>query len=169
MAWGGGQQQNRGGGNGGQHGGAGGQSKPNTGALFENNRKEQDSHPDQNGSCEFECPHCGGTWASWISGWFKESKKDGKQFLSLSFRPKDQQGQGGGNRGGGGGQQRSQGGGQQNGGSNGGGGGWNNQRNGQQRQGGFQGSSRAGPNVSGNWRENPPRNGGGDIDDHIPF
>lgn len=161
MAWGGGQQQNRGGGNGG-----GGQSKPNTGALFENNRKEQDSHPDQNGSCEFECPHCGGTWSSWISGWFKESKKDGKPFLSLSFRPKDQQNGGGrGNGGGGGGQQRSnQGGGQQ-----GGGGGWGNQRNGQSRQGGFQGSSRAGPNVGGNWRDNPPRNKDGDIDDHIPF
>lgn len=166
MAWGNGGGNNNRGGNGG--GGGNGGSKPNTGALFENDKKQSDNHPDQNGSCDIECPHCGATWASWVSGWFKQSKA-GKNYLSLSFRPKEENGGGqGGNRGGGGGggQQRNnnQGGGQQQG---GGGGGWNRgQQNGQRAEGsgGWQGSKKAYPPLNDSWR-----NKHGDIEDEIPF
>lgn len=66
------------------------EAKPNTGSIFNNDRKEQDSHPDRTGQGLIECPHCNGSWETWINGWLKKTK-DGKPFLSLSFRPKDQQ------------------------------------------------------------------------------
>lgn len=59
-----------------------------TGALFVNDKKQSDNHPDRKGSCEIDGVEY------WISGWIKKTK-DGKQFLSLSFRVKDE-GSGGG-------------------------------------------------------------------------
>jgi hypothetical protein len=56
----------------------------NKGSLFKNDRKEQDSHSDYNGSINIE----GNEY--WINAWVKESKKDGKKFFSLSVKPKDQ-------------------------------------------------------------------------------
>jgi uncharacterized protein (DUF736 family) len=52
------------------------------GALFKNDRKEKDTHPDYKGQCEID-----GT-EYWISAWIKESKA-GKKFMSLSFEDKD--------------------------------------------------------------------------------
>jgi hypothetical protein len=154
MAWGGGnnrggggQQQNRGGGNGGGNGGN--YDNTNRGALFENDKKNSDKHPDHKGSCDIQCPACGATFAMWLSGWFKTAKQSGAQFMSLSFQAKEENGNGGGGNGG----ERSQG--------NGQGGG---QNRGQGGGGGWQGNKRAGPNVSGSWR-----NKGGDIEDEIPF
>ena len=56
----------------------------NKGSLFKNDRKEQDTHADYNGSINIE----GNEY--WINAWVKESKKDGKKFFSLSVKPKDQ-------------------------------------------------------------------------------
>lgn len=56
----------------------------NRGSIFINDRKEQDSHPDWKGSINVN-----GT-DYWISGW-KKSSKEGKKFISLSVREKDQE------------------------------------------------------------------------------
>lgn len=71
--------------------------KPNSGSMFNNDRKEKDSHPDRTGQGSVDCPHCGSTINLWLNGWVKRTK-DGLQFLSISFRPKeDRKGQGRGN------------------------------------------------------------------------
>lgn len=57
----------------------------NRGSLFKNDKKEQDSHADYNGSINIE-----GT-EFWLNAWVKESKKDGKKYFSLSVKPKQQQ------------------------------------------------------------------------------
>lgn len=54
----------------------------NRGALFKNNRKEKDSHPDYNGSLNV------GGHDYWISAWLKTDKNGGK-FMSLSVKQKD--------------------------------------------------------------------------------
>lgn len=53
-----------------------------SGALFKNDRKEKDTHPDYKGQCEID-----GT-EYWISAWLKTSK-EGRKFMSLAFEPKD--------------------------------------------------------------------------------
>jgi uncharacterized protein (DUF736 family) len=55
-----------------------------SGALFKNDKKESERHPDYRGSCEIN-----GT-EFWISAWLKESKS-GTKFMSLAFTPKDEQ------------------------------------------------------------------------------
>jgi hypothetical protein len=54
----------------------------NKGSLFRNNKKEEDRHPDFNGSINVE-----GT-EYWLNAWIKESKKDGTKFFSLSVKEK---------------------------------------------------------------------------------
>ena len=54
----------------------------NTGALFKNDRKETERHPDYNGSCEVNGVEM------WMSAWIKTSK-GGKKFMSVTL--KDQQ------------------------------------------------------------------------------
>jgi hypothetical protein len=59
--------------------------KPGSGSLFENARKQSDSHPDMTGSINVNGVEC------WFSGWWKDGKS-GTQFLSVSIgKPKDQQ------------------------------------------------------------------------------
>jgi hypothetical protein len=55
----------------------------NSGALFPNDRKEADNHPDRTGSALI------GGVEYWVNGWIKEGSKG--KFLSLSFKQKDQQ------------------------------------------------------------------------------
>lgn len=52
------------------------------GVLYRNENKTSENHPAYSGSV-----NVGGT-DYWLSGWIKESKKDGKKFFSLSVRPK---------------------------------------------------------------------------------
>ena len=58
--------------------------KDNTGSIFVNDRKTEDTHPDRTGSAMI-----GGT-EYWVHGWLRKSTK-GAQYLALSFRPKDAQ------------------------------------------------------------------------------
>jgi len=53
------------------------------GVLYRNENKTSENHPDYSGSVNVS-----GT-DYWLSGWLKESKKDGKKFFSLSVRPKN--------------------------------------------------------------------------------
>ena len=55
----------------------------NRGALFVNQRKETEKHPDYNGNINIDGKEF------WVSGWKSFSKKDGKMYLSLSIKPKD--------------------------------------------------------------------------------
>ena len=53
----------------------------NRGALFRNDRKEEDSHPDYRGNLNVD-----GT-EYWVSAWLKTSK-EGTKYMSLSVKPK---------------------------------------------------------------------------------
>jgi uncharacterized protein (DUF736 family) len=55
----------------------------NRGAIFKNDDKQQDNHPDYKGSLNVNGVDL------WISAWLKTSEKTGKKFLSLSVKPKD--------------------------------------------------------------------------------
>jgi len=60
-----------------------GYDNTNRGVLFnERDKKVKDEDRDYNGTLNVE-----GT-EYWLSGWIKTSKKDGRKFLSLSVKPK---------------------------------------------------------------------------------
>lgn len=52
-----------------------------TGALFKNDRKQSDTHPDYTGNCTIEGKEF------WINAWLKEGPKG--KYYSFSFKPKD--------------------------------------------------------------------------------
>lgn len=55
----------------------------NRGALFRNNRKEQDNHPDHTGSINIDGKEY------YLNAWIKTSQS-GNKFFSLSVKPKDE-------------------------------------------------------------------------------
>jgi hypothetical protein len=60
------------------------ENKPGQGAMFVNDQKEKDTHPDYRGQIKLpDGTDC------WISGWLKEGSKG--DFISISVKPKDQQ------------------------------------------------------------------------------
>jgi hypothetical protein len=61
------------------------ENKPNTGALFKNVRKENDSHPDYRGPLHIECPECRHQFEREQSAWLKVSKSDTK-YMSMSLK-----------------------------------------------------------------------------------
>ena len=61
------------------------EQKDNSGALFRNDRKESESHPDYKGDAKI------GGASYWVSGWINEKKGDGAKYLKLSYKPKDAQ------------------------------------------------------------------------------
>ena len=58
------------------------EQKDNSGSVFVNDNKTQDSHPDRSGSAKI------GGVDYWVNGWLKKTKT-GEPYLSLSFRRKD--------------------------------------------------------------------------------
>lgn len=57
------------------------EQKDNSGALFRNDRKESENHPDHTGTAKIQGREY------YISAWIKQGKNGGK-FFSLSFKPK---------------------------------------------------------------------------------
>ena len=58
-------------------------SNENRGALFRNQKKSTEKHPEYNGSINVNGVDY------WISGWLKESQQ-GTKYMSLSVNPKEQ-------------------------------------------------------------------------------
>lgn len=56
----------------------------NSGALFKNDKKTSDNHPDYKGSINVDGVEY------WLSSWLKTSKA-GSKFMSISVQPKEQQ------------------------------------------------------------------------------
>ena len=69
----------------------------NTGVLFVNEKKENDKHPNFRGSAIIKTPS-GEVLEMWVSAWVKTSK-NGDEFMSLSYQPKDGSNVSGGNGG----------------------------------------------------------------------
>lgn len=63
----------------------------NNGALFKNDRKQNEKSPDFKGSCEPACPECGAVTKYWLSAWKKKSR-GGQGFLSLAFTADESRG-----------------------------------------------------------------------------
>lgn len=57
------------------------EERDNSGAVFVNDHKQKDTHPDRKGSAKINGVDY------WVSGWLKKDR-NGKQFLSLSFTEK---------------------------------------------------------------------------------
>jgi len=59
----------------------------NSGAVFKNDRKQQDNHPDYKGDAEVDGVKY------WVSGWIKtagpNAKNPGSKFMSLAFTLKE--------------------------------------------------------------------------------
>lgn len=54
----------------------------NTGALFKNEDRASDKHPEYNGSLNIDGVEY------WLSAWVRTSKKSGKKFFSMAIKPK---------------------------------------------------------------------------------
>ena len=59
------------------------EQKDNSGSIWVNDRKEKDTHPDRSGSATIDGRQY------WVSGWLRQTK-DGKPYLSLAFKPKEE-------------------------------------------------------------------------------
>ena len=62
----------------------------NSGALFKNDKRETDSHPNAKGSLCVECPSCQAVTDYWTSAWTNTSKA-GQRYQSLKITAKEQQ------------------------------------------------------------------------------
>ena len=58
------------------------ETKELSGALFRNDRKESEQHPDYNGNAKIN------NIDYWLNGWIKQTKT-GAKYLSLSFKRKE--------------------------------------------------------------------------------
>ncbi len=66
------------------------EQKPNTGSLFKNERKTQDTHADYNGSQLICCPKCEKVSAYYQDAWIN-TDKNGKKYMSQKLKPKEGQ------------------------------------------------------------------------------
>lgn len=62
----------------------------NNGALFKNERRQNDKQPTHTGNVCAKCIHCGNNTDYWMSAWVKTSKS-GNKFFSIAINPKDDQ------------------------------------------------------------------------------
>lgn len=62
------------------------EKQPNRGVLFKNDRKEKETHADDQGSAEIQCPHCQHTSEFYVDSW--NNDKNGKKYQSLRFKVK---------------------------------------------------------------------------------
>ena len=53
-----------------------------SGALFKNDRKTKENHPDYQGNCKIKGEEY------WVSGWIKTPRSGGDKFMSLAFTEK---------------------------------------------------------------------------------
>lgn len=60
------------------------EQRDNSGSMFANDRKTSDNHPDRSGTAMIDGVEY------FVDGWIKRTK-DGKPWLSLSFKRKDKQ------------------------------------------------------------------------------
>lgn len=60
------------------------EQRDNSGSLFKNERKDKDTHPDYTGNGMIDGK------SYWFSAWIKKDR-NGKTFMSLSFKPKEEQ------------------------------------------------------------------------------
>ncbi len=58
------------------------EQKPNSGSIFNNDRKTEDEHPDMTGSALIDGKEY------WVNAWNRTSKGGEKQYLGLSFKEK---------------------------------------------------------------------------------
>lgn len=61
------------------------ETKDNSGSLFRNQKKETDRHPNLTGSARINGVDY------WVSCWSKPTKDGTDKWLSLAFKPKDEQ------------------------------------------------------------------------------
>ena len=59
------------------------EQKDNSGALFKNKKKEKPTHPDYQGSAKIDGVEF------WVSGWLNKPKAGGDTYVSMTFKPKD--------------------------------------------------------------------------------
>lgn len=60
------------------------EQKEGSGALFRNDEKETESHPDYRGNIRINGQDY------WLSAWIKETKATGKKYMSLAAQPKQE-------------------------------------------------------------------------------
>ena len=60
------------------------ETKNNSGALFRNNKKEKDTHPDYKGNAVIDGVDM------WVSAWIRTAQSTGDKYMSLSFQPKNE-------------------------------------------------------------------------------
>ncbi len=57
------------------------EKRANSGVIFKNNRKQQDTHADYGGNCTIAGQEY------WMNAWLKKDK-NGNTFMSFAFKPK---------------------------------------------------------------------------------
>ena len=66
----------------------------NAGALFKNDQRRTENHPNYRGDLCAECPECGAKTEFWLSAWIKkikQGKNAGQSMMSLALTAKDSQ------------------------------------------------------------------------------
>lgn len=63
------------------------EQRPNSGSLFKNERKTQETHANAQGTAQIVCPHCSAPTDFYVDAWTKR-RENGVPWQSLKFKPK---------------------------------------------------------------------------------